>query len=316
MIHSAVIALLLQGASAAPAHAQAQAQGIADPVQATIDGGGVSRDDSLLVVKLDWNEDGTDDYLIASDADRQLAGSDDLIWTVFLSNAAGTYDIAAPGLSAPAAGLRVDRREDFGGTLGFITFGPSGEQTSIYGQYLENGRITTRELAAIRREGQAKSAPEMKAIAEQNEAELARYVTPAKTLQYEPLPVADRWPTSGPAREPPPPLADEPAVRYNLAVDPLDEGRFLAYDKTSGELVGYLIQNKFVPLQAAAAQGLPTRRDIVAERREIEAKQRTEPQRARRNQVIWAALALAVAIVVAAAVVRRRRSGAGREGRE
>jgi hypothetical protein len=253
-------------------------QQIIDPVQATIDGGGVSRNDSLLVVKLDWNEDGADDFLIASDSDRQLASFGDLTWTVFLSNSAGAYDIDPSGLSAPAEGLRIDRREEFGGKLGFITYGPRGEQTPIYGQYLENGRIETKELAVLRRDWKAQSDQEAKAIAAQNEAEFARYVSPTKTLQYQPVPVADRWPVSGPAREPPLPLAEDPAYRYNLAVDPLDDGRFLAYDKASGELAGYLIQNQFVPLQAAAAQGLPTKRDVVAERREIEAKQHAEPK--------------------------------------
>jgi hypothetical protein len=190
------LAALLQVAWTAPA--RAQARGIADPVQAIIDGGGVSRDDSLLVVKLDWNEDGTEDYLIVADSDRQLAGFGELTWTVFLSNPSGTYDMDPSGLDAPANGLRVDRRDEFGGKLGFITIGPRGEETPIYGQYLVNGRITSKPLAVLRRESQGQNAQEMQTIAAQNEAELARYVLPARTLQYQSVLVADRWPDEGP----------------------------------------------------------------------------------------------------------------------
>jgi hypothetical protein len=72
--------VLLMIALSCMASVNCRAQSITDPVQFIIDQGGVGREDSLLVVKFDWNEDSRDDYFIITQSDAELGGNGNVPW--------------------------------------------------------------------------------------------------------------------------------------------------------------------------------------------------------------------------------------------
>jgi hypothetical protein len=306
-------ALLAIGLSCT-ANVDCWAQTTTDPVQFIIDQGGVGREDSLLVVKFDWNEDSQDDYFIITQSDSELAGNGNVPWTVYLSDGKGNYSIDPSGLLAPSDGLQVARLDEVSGKQAVIALGNRGEETPIYGYYLDGaGRIAKQVLATLRREATGANAAEMRAIADDNEAKIKRFISEPKVLGPEIIPAADRWPAEGPKNQPPPPLQEELGIRYNLVSDPLQAGRDLAYDQATGELLGYVIKGKLVSLREAAEQGLPVKRDIIAERREMEAEARREQGWAKQKKLGLIATAVAVLAAATIAVIRWRRSIAGRE---
>jgi hypothetical protein len=165
--------------------ANAGADDILDPIQSIIDKGGVGRDESLLVVKLDWNEDGQEDYFLLPKSFASFNGG--VTWTVYVSNGRGAFTIAESGLEGPFGDFRIKRLDEVNGKLAIIRFarvGPEGAR--IDALYLKDNRqIAVKSLAFISNPERQPNATEqgIRKAEVENQAAFQRYIDSSTVVQ-------------------------------------------------------------------------------------------------------------------------------------
>ena len=196
------------------------AQSTADPVANLVRAGGVNKEDEVVVASFDWNEDGKDDLLVTTGADIETAGRIGASWSVWLSNASGTYD-SAGDVTAPDGGFSFARLSETGSGKALVVYEPNGGGTAgINAFYLNSGgKVETKRIGTIDTSG-------VTGI-EESAALEKRVFGSAEKVEPKRIPAAQLWPKEGPASAPPPAVPQASQLDTIEVVDPLDQNRWL-----------------------------------------------------------------------------------------
>jgi hypothetical protein len=287
----------LVGLAASAVAGIALAQSVADPVAELVRAGGVNKDDSVVVVNFDWNEDGKDDILVTTNANISTGGRDGGDWNVWLSNASGTYDLAGSVLS-PGGAMSVVRLSEVGNAKAIAVYSPAGGgYTGITAYYLGSGqKVETKDIGTIGTSDITRT-PEHDALEQ-------RVFGSAVKVEPKIIPAAQLWPKEVPATTPPPVPQASKSETIEV-VDPLDQSRWIILRSSDNEVVGYRLGEKRISIDEAAQLGLPVKRDVRAEREQIAA--RAEQDRLAKSQMNRLLLiAGGVALLIVFVLVLRR----------
>jgi hypothetical protein len=164
---------------------------VADPVVELVRAGGVDIDDDVLVVQFDWNEDGKDDLLVSTGRSASIGERMGADWNVWLSNSAGTYDLAANDMQLLPGILSVVRLPESANTKAVVVYRHlGGGLTGVEAYYLASGKVSMKGLGEIRNDEERA----------EDVALVKRTFGAAEEIETRRIPATKLLPASAPAR--------------------------------------------------------------------------------------------------------------------
>jgi len=134
--------------------------GVDDVIKGFVKYHGLHREDEVIQMKFDWNEDGYDDLFLSStlsDDDNARAG---LFWNVYLSRPDGTYPEQPNDLISVPVGVRIKRMSQLSNRLALIYVHRGGADQGVIVAYWvdEKNNIKQQDFANIRLDVEAPEA--------------------------------------------------------------------------------------------------------------------------------------------------------------